>query len=122
MKIIKINGIGGICLFVFCACCLVTGFVLFPGWLCMVIWNKIFSYFPQVTQMNIAEGIILWAIIALSLYVLNAKKSLLNFVNTEKVQVMDIRQFIDNLEKEKKIFEKNNEQKTENSDEKGVLK
>ena len=78
-KVIKINGFRGILLAIFIVGCLVTGFAVFPGWLSMHLWNYIASFFIAVPEMNLVQGIILWAIIALTVYGLNNNRALVGF-------------------------------------------
>ena len=67
-KVITINGIRGIFAAIFIVLGLIAGFIISPGWVCMKLWNLCFQDVFKV--MNIYEGIMLWAIIALSLYAL----------------------------------------------------
>lgn len=73
VKVIKINGIKGIIVALFMLCCLFTGFLMFPGWLCMNIWNYI-TNFINIPRMEIIHGVILWLIIGLSYYVITSEK------------------------------------------------
>ncbi len=76
-KVITINGIRGIFAAIFIVLGLIAGFIISPGWVCMKLWNLCFQDVFKV--MNIYEGIMLWAIIALSLYALNNKRALIGF-------------------------------------------
>ncbi len=78
-KVITINGIRGILAAIFIVLGLIAGFIISPGWVCMHLWNYIFEDSNTVALMNIYQGIMLWAIIALSLYALNNKKALIGF-------------------------------------------
>ena len=78
-KVITINGIRGILAAIFIVIGLIEGFIISPGWVCMHLWNYIFEDSNTVALMNIYQGIMLWAIIALSLYALNNKKALIGF-------------------------------------------
>ena len=78
-KVITINGIRGLFAAVFVVFGLVAGFIISPGWVCMQIWNKIAEETLSITTMNLFQGIMLWAIIALSLYALNNKRTLIGF-------------------------------------------
>ena len=78
-KVITINGIRGILVAIFIVLGLIAGFIISPGWVCMHIWNYIFEDSNTVALMNIYQGIMLWTIIALSLYALNNKKALIGF-------------------------------------------
>lgn len=78
-KVITINGIRGVFAAIFIVFGLIAGFIISPGWVCMQIWNRAFQDSYTVAVMNIYQGIMLWAIIALSLYALNNKRSLIGF-------------------------------------------
>lgn len=78
-KVITINGIRGMIAAIFIVLGLIAGFIVSPGWVCMQLWNYIFEDSGTVALMNIYQGIMLWAIIALSLYALNNKKALIGF-------------------------------------------
>lgn len=90
MKVLKINGIRGVIFVIFCLCCLVTGFIFFPSWACMHIWNAIANHFYQMPKMEMIHGVLLWAIIALSLYVIHTNKSFISFqkINTKDDKFM----------------------------------
>ncbi len=70
-NVIRINGLKGIFIAVFIIGCLIAGFLVFPGWVCKGLWNFAASYFTQMPQMSMLHGIMLWCIIALSVYALN---------------------------------------------------
>ena len=79
-KVITINGIRGAIVAVFIVMGLIAGFIISPGWVCMQLWNYAIEEFSLVaSSMNIYQGIMLWAIIALSLYALNNKRALIGF-------------------------------------------
>ena len=70
-NIIKLSGFKGVALLIFIAGSLVTGFLVFPGWICMHLWNFAASFFYQIPHMELVHGILLWCIAALSFYALN---------------------------------------------------
>ncbi len=70
-NIIKISGFKGLIVAAFVVCCLFAGFLMFPGWVCMHLWNFTAGFFEQMPSMTMVHGILLWCIIALSLYALN---------------------------------------------------
>lgn len=78
-KVIKINGFRGLLLALFIGACLLTGFIVCPGWLCMNIWNYTASFFLLMPEMNLVQGVMLWAIIALSIYGINGNRFLVGF-------------------------------------------
>lgn len=70
-NIIKLSGLKGVMLIIFLIGSLATGFLVFPGWIFMHLWNFAASFFYQVPQMELVHGIMLWCIAALSFYALN---------------------------------------------------
>ncbi len=79
-KVITINGIRGAIVAVFIVMGLIAGFIISPGWVCMQLWNYAIEELNIVaSSMNIYQGIMMWAIIALSLYALNNKRALIGF-------------------------------------------
>ncbi|MBQ9246507.1 hypothetical protein IJ182_09600 [bacterium] len=78
-KVITINGIRGMFAAIFVVMGLIAGFIISPGWLSMTIWNHFAEETGRIVSMNLFQGIILWAIIALSLYALNNRRTLIGF-------------------------------------------
>lgn len=78
-RVITINGVRGVITAIFIVCGLIAGFIISPGWVCMKLWNCIFDSSSSVPMMNLIQGVMLWAIIALSLYALNNKRALIGF-------------------------------------------
>lgn len=72
-KIIQISGFRGILTAIFIVTCLAAGFVIFPGYVAMNLWNKFAGY--TLPQINIYQGVLLWAIIAI-IYYLSGKRSI----------------------------------------------
>lgn len=90
-SIIKINGFKGIALVVFLIGCFAAGFMIFPGWLCMNIWNFVASYFNSLPHMELLHGCLLWAIIALSFYALNSDVFSISFGSARPRPIPDER-------------------------------
>lgn len=78
-KIITINGVRGIFGIIFLLLGLIAGFIISPAWVCMKFWNTYVTEYIAVANMNMVQGLILWAIIALSLYALNNKRPLFGY-------------------------------------------
>ena len=92
-RIITINGVRGIITAAFVICGLIAGFIISPGWGCMKLWNFAFHQSNYFSEINMYQGILLWAIIALSLYALNNKRPLIGFGTCQglsKEQIKDI--------------------------------
>lgn len=74
-KVIQIAGFRGLLLALFAAVCLVAGFIGFPGMVAMNVWN----HFQVLPAINLMQGILLWTIIAMSVYLINNRKVLISF-------------------------------------------
>ncbi len=125
-KVITINGIRGIIAAIFIITGLIAGFVISPGWLCMRIWNFAMQQSGYIITMNLIQGIMLWSIIALTLYAINNRKPLIGFGSYPALspeQIKDIMNRAKQNEKNKfndidfikKEFENNKILKEENS-------
>jgi len=78
-KIIQITGIRGIFLAIFVVTCLIAGFVVFPGKVAESLWNYVGSTYITLPEIALWQGILLWAMTALSLYLLNDRKFAISF-------------------------------------------
>ena len=74
INVIQIKGIKGIILAGFVVCCLFAGFVCFPGWLCMLIWNYIAVYTMITPSIGLFQGILLWGILVASYFLFRKDK------------------------------------------------
>lgn len=71
MKIVKIDGFRGIITALFIGACLFAGFVLFPGYVSMYLWNKYFVGLLSFPVINHIQGVLLWGILAVSYCILS---------------------------------------------------
>lgn len=73
-NIIQINGTRGLILVAGIVCCLFVGFVIFPGWVAMHLWNFTAGYFEQMPVIGVIQGILLWGIAAVSYFTFRKDK------------------------------------------------
>lgn len=66
LNVIQIKGIKGLIILGLVLCCLTAGFVVFPGWVAMHIWNAIAEFINFVPLIGIVQGVLLWGIIVAS--------------------------------------------------------
>lgn len=66
MKVIQINGIKGLITALFIGICLFAGFVIFPGYVAMALWNKYLVANIMFPTLNLLQGVLLWAIAAIT--------------------------------------------------------
>jgi hypothetical protein len=81
-RIIQITGIRGILLVIFIASCLAAGFVGFPALVAVYGWNYLASQFA-IPSINFLQGMLLWALIAGSIYLLNDKNKYLTSIKVK---------------------------------------
>ena len=68
LNVIQIKGIKGLIMLVMVGCCLVAGFIVFPGWVAMNIWNVLASLVNNAPSIGIIQWLLLWVIIVASYF------------------------------------------------------
>ena len=83
-RIIDVNGFRGLLLFLFIIVCLACGFIAFPGYLSMMLWNALA---PSISlpEINLLQGILLWAIIAVMIYMFSNHKIIIVMQSRKKL-------------------------------------
>ena len=74
LNIIQIKGVKGIILAVAVVCCLIAGFIVFPGWVWMQLWNYITNYVLTIPTIGLFQGILLWAIMVTSYFLFRKER------------------------------------------------
>lgn len=74
MNVIEIRGIRGLIITGAIVCCLAVGFIGFPGWIMMHLWNFGASYTLSMPSIGIIQGILLWGIIVASYFAFRKEK------------------------------------------------
>ena len=74
--IIQISGLRGLLTVIFIISCLAAGFIAFPAIVAMHIWYFAASY-VAIPVINVYQGVLLWAIVAISVFILNDRKKFL---------------------------------------------
>ena len=85
INVIQIKGVKGLILAGFVICCLFAGFVVFPGWVCMLAWNYITNYVLSMPIIGLFQGILLWGIIVASYFIFRKENHALhNFFSKKR--------------------------------------
>lgn len=103
-RVITINGIRGIFAAIFIIIGLIAGFIVSPAWACMQTWNYFMKDSDIFAQMNLFQGLILWVIIALSLYAVNNKKAVIGFGSYPGLTPEQIKSVVARAKKEESII------------------
>lgn len=99
MKVIQISGIKGILSVVFIGSCLIAGFVGFPGLVAMCLWNWAASSYYIVPEINIFQGILLWAIAALIYFIADRKKVIVSFSRPDQLNDEEMKWLMHKIKK-----------------------
>ena len=74
MKVVQINGIKGLITALFIGVCLFAGFVIFPGYVAMTLWNKYLVSNLMFPALNLMQGVLLWAIAAITFCIISKQE------------------------------------------------
>ncbi len=79
LNVIQINGLRGLLISGMIVACLCAGFVVFPGWVFMHLWNYSFKYLNAqymltVPNIGLIQGILLWGMIAVTYFTFRKNK------------------------------------------------
>lgn len=90
-KIIQICGIKGLLTALFIVTCLAAGFIAFPGYVAMNIWNHFTT--GIIPAINLYQGILLWAIVAIIYFIATKQRFAVSFggpkeLNDEELKVL----------------------------------
>ena len=83
MNVIQIKGIRGLIIAAFVVCCLAAGFIAFPGFLCMFIWNACVSHFSNIPSIGIIQGLLLWGIMVAAYFTFKKDRFVVCFKTPE---------------------------------------
>lgn len=63
LNVIQIRGIKGLVIAGLVVCCLFAGFIVFPGWVGMHIWNYVATNLISIPSIGLVQGVLLWGIL-----------------------------------------------------------
>ncbi len=100
-KIIQISGLRGLIFAGFIVTCLAAGFILFPAKVAMYLWNYMASTYFAVPEISLWQGVLLWAIIALSIYTFNNNRLAISFKQPMELNEEEMRILMDRIKMQK---------------------
>ena len=113
MKVVKIDGIKGLITALFICAGLFAGFVISPGYLAMHLWNKYLVNLLMFPQLNLLQGVLLWAIVGISYCILSNKGFAVSFKDSPELTDAEVDTIIrqakanSNIRMMKKVITKN---------------
>ncbi len=96
-RIIQISGIRGLLIVIFTATCLAAGFIGFPAIVAMKAWNFAAQYvsIPLICEW---QGLLLWAIVAISGFIVNdRKKFLVAFKTPDRLSEKEMKTLLERM-------------------------
>lgn len=96
-RVVKFNGFNGIFLIIFAISCLIAGFIAFPAFLTMYIWNYLALKTLSFPAINFGQGLLLWAIIIFSCYIFNKKKFVISFNTQHELTDEEVRDVVSRI-------------------------
>ena len=117
-RIIQISGFRGFLMAVFVVTCLAAGFIAFPSIVAMKAWNLATTYIALPT-IGIWQGVMLWAIVAITGYILNDRgKYLVSFSPDNKISEAHMQKILERVKQQAqlKALDSMNEIKEENTE------
>ena len=96
-RIIQISGIRGLLMVIFAVTCLAAGFIGFPAIVAMKAWNFAAQYvsIPLISEW---QGLLLWAIVAISGFIINdRKKFLVAFKTPDRLSEKEMKTLLERM-------------------------
>ena len=75
IKVVEINGFKGMLVIAYAVICAVAGFVVFPAWMLMSLWNMLGTYVYHLPHMSLIHGFMLYAIFVLLYFATTSHKT-----------------------------------------------
>ena len=101
LNIIQIKGVKGLILTGMIACCLFAGFVVFPGWIAMNVWNYMASY-GTTPVIGLFQGTLLWAILVTSYFIFRKDKVVVCMKSSEGLSEEELKTVFADMKRQAK--------------------
>lgn len=100
LNVIQIKGIRGLIFAGFVITCLGAGFIIFPGWVGMHIWNALAAYAQEVPSIGIIQGVLLWGIIMTTYFIFRKDKVVVCFKTPEGLSEEELKTVFADIKKQ----------------------
>lgn len=108
VRVIQINGLRGLMLTFFIVSCLLAGFIAFPAFLTMNIWNYLVAKSVSLPSINFSQGVLLWAIIIISAFLFNKKKFIVSFSAEQELSENQVQRIVSKVKEIHTTSQQNN--------------
>ena len=100
LNVIQIKGVKGLIMLVMVGCCLVAGFIVFPGWVAMNIWNVLASLVNNAPSIGIIQGVLLWGIIVASYFTFRKERVVVCMKTPQGLNEEELKAVFDDIKKQ----------------------
>ena len=100
LRVIQINGFRGLCFALAVVSCLFAGFVVFPGYVAMNIWNFISLKTMVVPTLGLLQGTLLWGIMVVSYMILKKRQVMICFKNPTELSDEELDEVMERIKME----------------------
>ncbi|MCM1003971.1 MAG: hypothetical protein NC408_06475 [Candidatus Gastranaerophilales bacterium] len=101
LNIIKINGLRGILFAGMVISCLAAGFIAFPGYVAMHVWNYA-AIALNVPQIGLLQGVLLWGIIVASYFTFRKNKVVVCIKTPQGLSEEELKEVFADMKKQSK--------------------
>ena len=96
-KMVQIKGISGMFFTIFMTSCIISGFVAFPAFVSMNIFNFFSTKIGSFPPINFWQGVLLWAIVVFSSFVFNKRNFIVSFNAKQELSEDEVKDVISKI-------------------------
>ncbi|MCQ2754486.1 MAG: hypothetical protein MJ231_05505 [bacterium] len=100
VNVIEIRGIRGLIIAGLAAICLFAGFIVFPGWVWMNIWNFITNFVSNMPKIGLFQGTLLWGIMIAAYFAFKKDKMVVCFKTPKGLSEDELKEVFANIKKQ----------------------
>ena len=100
LNVIQIRGIRGLVIVGSAVCCLFAGFIVFPGWVWMHIWNFVSSYVENLPAIGIIQGVLLWGIMIACYFIFKRDSVVVCFRTPQGLNEDELKSVFEDIKKD----------------------
>lgn len=97
LRVLQIRGFRGLLIALFFVTCLIAGFIAFPGFVTMNLWNYFSDKTDLIPTINFYGGTLLWAIVIMSVFVTKKKNFAVSFGAPQELTEVEVKEVISKL-------------------------
>lgn len=100
LNVIQIKGFKGLAMVAMIGCCLVAGFIVFPGLVAMKLWNFAAAFGTNIPYIGIIQGVLLWGILVASYFTFRKEKLIVCMKTPQGLSEEELKSVFANVKKQ----------------------